>query len=331
MYYGIDVSSWNDVADWGAVRGHNITYASVKLTQGDYYRNPKARSQVDGARGAGVRAGGYHFADPDNTVEANVDAFVRMGRELGVFESGSLLPMLDVEHSPTDQIYWDAGKANSFIPEWIRVFRETTGIRKVAVYANLNFWRTMLRPDEWTDEDVFVWLALYNGQPGDTGGYWHPRLGLHQHTSRGTVRGVPGNVDRNVTVNGVELDHLTLGEAAPVPTPEPPPTPRPDDWESYRIQWGDTLSGIAAARGTTVAELAARNGIADPNRIFAGQVIQVPRSGSGGGGGERYQIQPGDTLWALAQRWGTTVDAIASRNGIANPSFIRAGDWLVRP
>ena len=47
---------------------------------------------------------------------------------------------------------------------------------------------------------------------------------------------------------------------------------------SYKIKYGDTLSGIAAANGTTTAELARLNNIANPNRIYAGQTIQLPGS-----------------------------------------------------
>lgn len=45
---------------------------------------------------------------------------------------------------------------------------------------------------------------------------------------------------------------------------------------SYKIKYGDTLSGIAAANGTTVQELAKLNNIANPNRIYAGQTINLP-------------------------------------------------------
>jgi peptidoglycan lytic transglycosylase len=42
---------------------------------------------------------------------------------------------------------------------------------------------------------------------------------------------------------------------------------------AYVVQQGDTLSGIAAQLGTTVEDLAASNGIANPDLIYAGQTI----------------------------------------------------------
>ncbi|NUT93516.1 MAG: LysM peptidoglycan-binding domain-containing protein [Saccharothrix sp.] len=322
--YGIDVSSWQGSAiDWTAVRGHNITYNSVKLTEGTTYTNPYATAQVNGSRAAGIATGGYHYAHPGD-VSGQVNHFVNGLRARGLLDNGSLWPMLDMEaDSFTDP--------NPFIAEFIRLFRERTGRREILVYANQYWYTRRLRPHEWADDAVLLWCAQYNGDPGNVD-YTHDRLAIHQHSQEGRVNGIPGNVDRNATVGGWTVAAFVLGGNAPAPAPGPDPAPpaTPSDWVDYRIEWGDTLSGIAASTGTTVAELAAVNGIADPDRIQAGQVIRVP-AGSNGGGGERYQIQPGDTLSALAVRWGTTVAAIAARNGIPNPDYIRAGDWLTRP
>lgn len=79
---------------------------------------------------------------------------------------------------------------------------------------------------------------------------------------------------------------------APKPTPKPAPirtvpkplplphrpTPKPTGtrWVPYTIVWGDTLTSIAARHHTTVAALAAHNHIANPNKIYAHNVIQVP-------------------------------------------------------
>jgi LysM repeat protein len=100
---------------------------------------------------------------------------------------------------------------------------------------------------------------------------------------------------------------------------------------SYTVQWGDTLSGIAAYCGTTVAALR----LANPsvwNWVYAGQVLQLPgASWDNGYGYSTYVVAYGDTLRLIAARFGTTVDAIASQNGIYNRDLIYVGQRLVIP
>nr|WP_165247817.1 LysM domain-containing protein [Adlercreutzia sp. ZJ141] len=44
---------------------------------------------------------------------------------------------------------------------------------------------------------------------------------------------------------------------------------------TYTVKPGDTLSRIAAKYGTTYVDIAAKNGIADPNKIYPGQRLVV--------------------------------------------------------
>lgn len=45
---------------------------------------------------------------------------------------------------------------------------------------------------------------------------------------------------------------------------------------TYTVQKGDTLTTIAKANNTTVAELVKLNGIKNPNLIRVGQVLTLP-------------------------------------------------------
>jgi LysM repeat protein len=100
---------------------------------------------------------------------------------------------------------------------------------------------------------------------------------------------------------------------------------------TYVVQWGDTLSGVAAYCGTTVAALRQAN----PGLgywLYAGQVLQMPGTvWQGGGGYCSYVVAPGDTLKNIAARYGTTMQAIASLNGIYNYNLIYVGQCLTLP
>jgi LysM repeat protein len=46
---------------------------------------------------------------------------------------------------------------------------------------------------------------------------------------------------------------------------------------------------------------------------------------------QTYVVQEGDTLAAIAQQFGTTVEALQSANGISDPNEILIGQVLVIP
>ncbi len=107
---------------------------------------------------------------------------------------------------------------------------------------------------------------------------------------------------------------------------------------AYVVQPGDTLSAIAARAGVSVSSLAAANGL-NPNAfLLTGTVLHLsgssassgtvmPASATTGSGGS-YVVQAGDTLSAIAARSGTTVDALASANGLDPSHFLLTGTVL---
>lgn len=97
---------------------------------------------------------------------------------------------------------------------------------------------------------------------------------------------------------------------------------------TYTVRQGNTLFGIAQFFGTTVENILRYNNIQDPNRIFVGQTLVIP-TGEEEVGGYKYVTRPGDTLWSIAQRYGTTVESIKAKNGIANPNIIYPGTILI--
>ncbi len=97
------------------------------------------------------------------------------------------------------------------------------------------------------------------------------------------------------------------------------------------VQWGYTLSAIAARYNTTVDALARTNSLPNPNFVYAGQRLLVPNAAPAPQplpASSVYAVQPGDTLTFLARRAGMTVDAIMRANGLVNPDFIWSGRRL---
>ncbi|MGE5552127.1 MAG: LysM peptidoglycan-binding domain-containing protein [Bacteroidota bacterium] len=90
---------------------------------------------------------------------------------------------------------------------------------------------------------------------------------------------------------------------------------------AHVVQRGESLFLIASRYGTTVDALRAANGLSG-DYIEAGQRLVIP-SGSGRDGQDNglYTVQPGDTLYLVAARNGTTVAAIMNANGLVDSTL----------
>jgi lysozyme len=100
---------------------------------------------------------------------------------------------------------------------------------------------------------------------------------------------------------------------------------------SYTVKKGDTLSAIARTCGTSLAALR----LANPGMgkyIYPGQTLVLPGAyWDRGDGYATYIVARGDTMRALANRFGTTMDVLASLNGIYNYNLIYEGQRMTVP
>lgn len=88
----------------------------------------------------------------------------------------------------------------------------------------------------------------------------------------------------------------------------------------YVVRSGDTLWLLAQRFGTTVDAIKRLNGLTS-NNLQIGQVLRIPTTISAGGSYFEYIVRSGDTLWLLAQRYGTTVNAIKNLNGLRSDTL----------
>lgn len=125
--------------------------------------------------------------------------------------------------------------------------------------------------------------------------------------------------DTLVKHNGIKNANLiSVGQVIRIPTDS--------TTQTYTVKSGDTLSAIAEDYGTTADAIAKLNNIKNPDLISVGQVLNI--RGNSKETVTTYTIKSGDTLSEIAQRHGTTVNAIASANGISNPNLISVGQTL---
>jgi membrane-bound lytic murein transglycosylase D len=113
---------------------------------------------------------------------------------------------------------------------------------------------------------------------------------------------------------------------------------------SYKVQSGDSLSGIASRFSTSVAELVAINQLRDRHSIRAGQTLVLPQQNGSvptlvvnrteptpvqaRAEASSYVVQRGDTVSNIARRFGVAPATLLALNGLDNRGLIRPGQQL---
>lgn len=86
--------------------------------------------------------------------------------------------------------------------------------------------------------------------------------------------------------------------------------------QTYTVQLGDTLYGIAKQFGVTVEELQLENNLLSTN-IVVGQVLKIPTISTT----SLYIVKAGDTLYSIARRYQTTVSELMRINNLKSTNL----------
>ncbi len=132
--------------------------------------------------------------------------------------------------------------------------------------------------------------AAVNGRSSDSG-WWRiecpPQVASGQcwliSDPRYSALTVGGSEAAGTAAGTVALAAIAVATTGPPPAPTPAPSPtrcvaaHPDNWSSYRVRSGDTLSALAAASGAGVGAIQAANCL-DSDLIIEGDVLYLPRA-----------------------------------------------------
>ncbi|TCL59303.1 putative cell wall binding repeat protein [Kineothrix alysoides] len=194
---GIDVSKWNGNIDWNAVKNSGVSYVIIRCgyrgsSTGALIEDPKFRSNIQGASAAGLKVGVYFFTQAVNEVEAVEEASMVASLVSGYKISYPVF--LDVEPSGgrADNIGKDARTAvcKAFC-QTIQNSGYTAGI-----YANKTWLTSYINTASLTSYKI--WLAQYAAAPS----YSATKYDLWQYSSKGSVSGISGSVDLNISYLG---------------------------------------------------------------------------------------------------------------------------------
>ena len=190
---GIDVSKWNGSIDWSQVRNSGVKFVIIRCgyrgsSTGALIEDPKFRSNIKGAKAAGLSVGAYFYTQAVNEVEAVEEASMAIGLCSGY---GLNLPIfLDVEHSGGRGDGIDAGTRTAVCKAFCNTVRNSG--YGAGIYANKVWLTSYMHASQLTGYKI--WLAQYAATPT----YTATRYDYWQYTSKGSVAGISGNVDMNI-------------------------------------------------------------------------------------------------------------------------------------
>jgi LysM repeat protein len=274
--------------------------------------------------------GAYCFFHPKQDPKKQADHFLSVLQ--AQTDKGELPPAIDLEVN--DGLTKDKIIARAKI--WLDEVELAIG-RKPIIYAGVAFLETNFSdlgggPPVWAKDYPF-WLGWFPPQyiPGMTPLMPHGWFNwlFWQYNATGDINGINAKVDLDI-FNGTLDDLYKFAGAEP-----PDQTPR-----THVVAAGDSFESVANKYGVTVRELVGANPqlLKIGDKLTVPLAVAIPQEGGGDPGlpaepgtGRTYAIRRGDTLSAVAIRFGTTVALLAAANNITNPNAIQIGQVLVIP
>lgn len=187
---GIDVSSYQPADNWTVIRGFGVAKAYCKATEGATWTDPTYFSHMNGARGAGIQPGAYHFWRPNDLPDVQARWFCKQAG----WNPEWMRPALDLEVLAPNQTVADALAA---INVWLETVSAFVG-GPCRIYTNLSTWRALGNPTNYSQHDLWIAYPVEAGNtatPPAIGGWAAGGWTGWQYSFTGSVPGLSGAVD----------------------------------------------------------------------------------------------------------------------------------------
>lgn len=190
-YRYIDVSRWQGTIDWAKVKAASYRGAMLRAVgnrNGKPYIDPTFEDNYANAKAAGLDVGVYYYTNA--SCEKLADEELAVLRQVLRGKELTMPVALDLESpSLVGMPYGDLSNLAAYHLERIEKMGFFAQLYTYTSYANVHLDMARLA-GRWD-----VWLADYTGKTPKVDFAYN----AHQHTSKGSVPGISGNVDLNVT------------------------------------------------------------------------------------------------------------------------------------
>lgn len=325
---GIDVSHWQEDIDWQLVKNSGVEFAIIKAGGSDdgFYTDSKFESNYAGAKAVGLPIGAYYFVGKDFVSSADGKADADRFIEIIKGKSFEYPVYLDIESTNPKDKEGVTDAAINFCRQM-----ENAGYF-VGIYgSDIGTFRTRLdneRLVNWTK-----WVANYSHEPSYVTDYK-----MWQHSSKGNIAGIQGNVDLNICYADYPIIIKAGGFNGYSAKGEPA-----NEVVTHKHSVGETVefNEIFASCDSKEAlkPLYTSGKITD---IREGRNPYLINEGMGWINDnsivtntvKTYTVQTNDSLWKIAQEQlgnGARYTEIANLNGIKDSNLIYPGQVLKLP
>lgn len=309
---GIDISKWQTGIDLSKV---DCDFVIVKATEGIGYVDRKCDSFYQQAKRLGKKLGFYHFARPRNDAVREAQYFYNNTKNY----FGEAIPILDWEAENKSDVAW----AKRWLDEVYRLSGVKPLIYMSESVANAYNWSSV------ANADYGLWVAKYRDNNPDynynmANAGTRPRVKwwkfycMWQWTSTGRLNGYSGNLDCNVFYgDGTTWDKYAGKSGTTHPVKPTQPVKKSNEEIANEVINGAWGNGEDRKKRLTDAGYNYTVVQAIVNKKMAARNQSV-----------YYVVKSGDTLSAIASKYGTTYQQLAKINGIANPNKIYPGQKI---
>jgi len=201
---GVDVSTWQAAINWGQVKNAGIHFAMIRAGYRGYgsgvlVEDDKFRIHAQGAQAAGLKVGLYYFSQAINEREAveEASAAIAIARKHGISVGYPIA--IDIEYSN--------GARNGRADNISGATRTAVAVAFCNTIASAGYTPMIYASKSWFENPGYlnigqlgpykIWLAHWTEQTNYKG-----KIDMWQYTSSGSVPGISGRVDMNISYLG---------------------------------------------------------------------------------------------------------------------------------
>lgn len=348
--HGVDVAVYEPNVDWHALRKQNYLFAFIRATSSTNYVDPVFEKHWEGAREAGILRGAYHYLFAGQDAKTQAEHFLKTVGS----DKGELPPVVDLEDAFNDGI--PKRKIISTCKAFLDIIEPAFG-RTPIVYSRKTYLdakvTTFGRAPGWAG-NYDLWLAQYPFE-FNPASFPNPRMPQQakgwrdwkfwQYSEKAFLNGVTDEIGRPTAID-LNLFRGTKAELYEYAKIELSKV------KEYTVKSGDTFDSVAEKHGLGLKELLDAN----PALLQVGAKLAIPgfigvakpdepetptnddgETDAGDNddidtGKTVHIVKTGENLSIIAQKYGTSVNAIMAANpNIINRSIIFAGQRITIP